>query len=68
MPGWTVPCISPYVTKVIYYMRMADIAFEAKPQNLAELDRDTPHGNSLSSSTPTAPGSPTRVQSSSISR
>lgn len=44
MPGWTVPCISPYVTKVIYYMRMADIGFVAKPQNLAELDRDTPHG------------------------
>ncbi len=44
MPGWTVPCISPYVTKVIYYMRMTDVAFEAKPQNLMQLDRDTPHG------------------------
>ncbi len=44
MPGWTVPCISPYVTKVINYMRMTDLKFESKPQNLAQLDRDTPHG------------------------
>ena len=44
MPGWTVPCISPYVTKVIYYMRMTGLKFEAKPQDLTKLDRDTPFG------------------------
>ena len=44
MPGWTVPCISPYVTKVIYYMRMAGVRFEAKPQDLTRLDAETPHG------------------------
>ena len=44
LPAWTVPCISPYVTKVIYYMRMTDLNFEAKPQDLTKLDRDTPHG------------------------
>ena len=44
MPGWTVPCISPYVTKVIYYMRMTGLPFEAKAQNLARLDAETPHG------------------------
>ena len=44
LPAWTVPCISPYVTKVIYYMQMTDLDFEAKPQDLTKLDRDTPHG------------------------
>lgn len=44
LPGWTVPCISPYVTKVIYYMKMAGVPFEAKAQDLTTLDRDTPHG------------------------
>ncbi|HSV80634.1 MAG TPA: glutathione S-transferase C-terminal domain-containing protein [Ramlibacter sp.] len=44
MPAWTVPCISPYVTKVAYYMKMAGLPFEAKPQDLTRLDRDTPAG------------------------
>jgi isoprene-epoxide---glutathione S-transferase len=44
MPAWTVPCISPYVTKTMYYMRMTDIGFKAQPQDLTQLDRDTPHG------------------------
>ena len=44
MPAWTVPCISPYVTKVINYMRMTGLDFEAKPQDLTKLDHDTPHG------------------------
>jgi glutathione S-transferase len=44
LPAWTVPCISPYVTKVAYYMKMAGLPFEAKPQDLTRLDRDTPTG------------------------
>lgn len=44
LPAWTVPCISPYVTKVIYYMTMADLKFEAKAQDLTKLDAETPHG------------------------
>lgn len=44
LPAWTVPCISPYVTKVAYYMRMAGLPYEAKPQDLTRLDRDTPAG------------------------
>jgi isoprene-epoxide---glutathione S-transferase len=44
LPAWTVPCISPYVTKVAYYMKMAGIPFEMKPQDLTRIDRDTPHG------------------------
>jgi len=44
LPGWTVPCISPYVTKTINYIKMAGIPYEFVNQNLATLDGDTPHG------------------------
>ena len=44
LPAWTVPCISPYVTKVAYYMTMAGLRFDTKPQDLTQLDRDTPAG------------------------
>ena len=44
LPAWTVPCISPYVTKVAYYMTMSGLKFETKPQDLTRLDRDTPAG------------------------
>ena len=44
LPGWTVPCISPYVTKVLYYMRMVGLPFESKLQDLTKLDHETPHG------------------------
>jgi isoprene-epoxide---glutathione S-transferase len=44
LPGWTVPCISPYVTKAINYMKMAGIPYEFVNANLTTLDSDTPHG------------------------
>lgn len=44
LPGWTVPCISPYVTKAINYMKMAGIPYEFVNQNLAALDKETPYG------------------------
>ena len=44
MPGWTVPCISPYVTKVFYYAAMAGLEYQGKRADLTALDRDTPHG------------------------
>lgn len=44
VPGWTVPCISPFVTKAIYYMTMAKVPFEIKRQNLQTLDQDSPTG------------------------
>lgn len=39
LPAWTVPCISPYVTKVAYYMTMAKMPFQAKPQDLSGSTR-----------------------------
>ena len=44
LPAWTVPCISPYVTKVAYYMTMSGLKFDTKPQDLTRLDKDTPAG------------------------
>lgn len=44
LPGWTVPCISPYVTKVAYYLKMAGLDFDMKVQDLTRLDADTPAG------------------------
>jgi isoprene-epoxide---glutathione S-transferase len=44
LPAWTVPCISPYVTKVIYYMKMTGIGCEPISQDLTKLDQETPFG------------------------
>jgi glutathione S-transferase len=44
LPAWNVPCISPYVTKVVYYLKMTGLPFALKPQDLTRLDRDTPTG------------------------
>jgi glutathione S-transferase len=44
VPGWRVPCISPYVTKVINYMKMAGLEYEAISQDLTKLDFETPYG------------------------
>ncbi len=44
MPGFGVPDISPYVTKVVNYMTFTGIEFEHKTQDLARLDEDSPTG------------------------
>ena len=33
-PGWGVPCVRPFVTKTLYYLKMADISFVTERQNL----------------------------------
>lgn len=44
LPAWTVPCISPYVTKAAYYMTMVGLPYEPVAADLTKLDRDTPAG------------------------
>lgn len=44
VPAWGLPDISPYVTKAIFYMKLCNIPFIYQSQNLAELDKDAPHG------------------------
>jgi isoprene-epoxide---glutathione S-transferase len=44
VPAWGVPDISPYVTKLVYYLHMAGVEHEWKPQSLATLDEDSPNG------------------------
>lgn len=44
LPAWTVPCISPYVTKACYYMSMAGLPYEPVSQDLTKLDVDSPTG------------------------
>lgn len=44
VPGWSVPCISPYVTKVATYLRMTGLEFELVAQDLSRLRVDAPRG------------------------
>lgn len=44
VPAWGLPDISPYVTKVIFYLVMTKTPYEYKQQNLAELDHASPYG------------------------
>ena len=44
IPAWNVPCISPYVSKVAYYMKMAGIDCELVRQDLGTLAEDAPRG------------------------
>lgn len=42
--AWDLPDISPYVTKLCFYLTIAKIPFEYKNENLAELDKNAPYG------------------------
>ena len=42
--AWDLPDISPYVTKLIFYMKIAKIPYEYKNENLPEMDHNAPYG------------------------
>jgi isoprene-epoxide---glutathione S-transferase len=42
LPAWGLPDISPYVTKLIFYMKIRGIEFEYKSQDLSKIDEDAP--------------------------
>jgi len=44
VPGWTVACISPYVSKLANFYRMVDHPFELVGQDLSRLQQDAPRG------------------------
>jgi glutathione S-transferase len=44
IPAWGLPCISPYVSKLVYYLKMAGLKFETKMQDLSRLTTDAPFG------------------------
>lgn len=44
VPAWGLPDISPFVTKLIFYMTITKIPFKYHSQNLASLDADSPYG------------------------
>jgi isoprene-epoxide---glutathione S-transferase len=44
LPAWGLPDISPYVTKLIFYMTITKIPFTYHSQDLSKLDADAPYG------------------------
>lgn len=44
VPGWTVACISPYVSKAANYFRMVDHPFVLVGQDLSRLQQEAPRG------------------------
>ena len=43
VPAWGLPDISPYVTKLVFYLKICKIPFEYKSQDLGALDKDAPY-------------------------
>ena len=43
-PAWSLPCLSPFVTKAAYYMRLAGVDYTFAPVNPFELKSATPFG------------------------
>lgn len=43
-PAWGLPCVSPFVTKVVYLLRLAGLPFELRAQDPMTLALDSPNG------------------------
>jgi glutathione S-transferase len=43
-PAWGMPCISPYVSKLVFYLQLAGIPYRLEKLDLARLDDDAPRG------------------------
>lgn len=44
VPAWGLPCVSPFVTKLAYGLRLAGVAYELRAQNPLTLEQDSPCG------------------------
>lgn len=44
VPAWGLPDISPYVTKLVFYLTMTKTPFAYKQESLAHLDKNAPCG------------------------
>ena len=44
LPAWDLPDISPYVTKLVAYLKIKKISYEYINQDLTKLDDDAPYG------------------------
>ncbi|KAH9823627.1 Glutathione S-transferase [Teratosphaeria destructans] len=44
VPAWDLPDISPYVTKLVFFLKMTGTPFEYKSEDLAQLDTNAPFG------------------------
>ena len=43
-PAWGMPCISPYVSKLVFYLQLAGIAYRLEKLELTRLDDEAPRG------------------------
>lgn len=43
-PAWGMPCISPYVSKLVFYLQLADISYRLERLDVTRLDDAAPRG------------------------
>jgi glutathione S-transferase len=43
-PAWGLPCVSPFVTKLVFWLQLNRVPFELRAQDVATLATDSPNG------------------------